>query len=239
MPCPAPHYLFDGSQEFCRWWQSGGERPGRGRSPGSPPEASPSRGPPKICGTSSESMGTGSTIRQRATSGSRRPLWNSIPAVSSAAGGRVRGGSRPHRRARLVESLIRQRGRPDKLVRFSAGLRIARPIRRAFCVSSPARSGVSITGLVQPHRLVLSLDGNPVPERHITLHPRDLLFACCDGITAAASGQTFSTDRVKELVQTHAAQPAAVLVQRVLEAALKFYVTPKDDMSLIVIKRTE
>ena len=52
-------------------------------------------------------------------------------------------------------------------------------------------------------------------------------------------GRVTGTDRVKELVQTHAAQPAAVLVQRVLEAALKFYGTPKDDMSLIVIKRTK
>ena len=51
--------------------------------------------------------------------------------------------------------------------------------------------------------------------------------------------QSLGVERVKELVAAHAAQPAAVLVQRVLEAALNFYGTPKDDMSLIVLKRTE
>jgi len=91
---------------------------------------------------------------------------------------------------------------------------------------------------IPPTGLVLGLMETQYTERRVTFHPGDLLFACSDGITAAASGQTFGTDRVKELVQTHAAQPASVLVQRVLEAALKFYGTPKDDMSLIVIKRT-
>jgi phosphoserine phosphatase RsbU/P len=91
---------------------------------------------------------------------------------------------------------------------------------------------------IPPTGLVLGLMETHYTERRVTFHPGDLLFACSDGITAAASGQTLGTERVKELVQTHAAQPAAVLVQRVLEAALKFYGTPKDDMSLIVIKRT-
>ena len=66
-----------------------------------------------------------------------------------------------------------------------------------------------------------------------------LVFACSDGITAAASGQSFGVGRVKELVLAHAHQTAAVLVQRILDAALRFYGTPKDDKSLLVLKRTE
>jgi phosphoserine phosphatase RsbU/P len=91
---------------------------------------------------------------------------------------------------------------------------------------------------IPPTGLVLGLMETQYAERRIVFEPGDLLFACSDGITSAASGETFGVERVKELVAANAAQHAAVLVQRVLDAALKFYGTPKDDMSLIVIKRT-
>jgi hypothetical protein len=92
---------------------------------------------------------------------------------------------------------------------------------------------------IPPTGLVLGLMETRYTERQITFQPGDLLFSCTDGITAAASGQSFGEERVKELVVTHRAQPAALLLQRVLDAALQFYGTPKDDMSLIVIKRKE
>jgi phosphoserine phosphatase RsbU/P len=91
---------------------------------------------------------------------------------------------------------------------------------------------------IEPTGLVLGLMETRFAERRITFEPGDLLFACTDGITAAASGQNFGVERVQELVIAHRAQPAAVLVQRVLDSALKFYGTPKDDMSLIALKRT-
>jgi hypothetical protein len=92
---------------------------------------------------------------------------------------------------------------------------------------------------IPPTGLVLGLVETRYTEQRISFEPGDLLFSCTDGITAAASGQTFGDVRVKELVAAHAAQPAAILVQRVLDEALRFYGTPKDDMSLIVIRRTE
>lgn len=92
---------------------------------------------------------------------------------------------------------------------------------------------------IEPTGLVLGLMETQYRERRITFAPGDLLFACSDGITAPASGETLGVERVKELVVAHRAQPAAVLVQRVLDAALKFYGPPKDDMSLIALKRTE
>ena len=90
-----------------------------------------------------------------------------------------------------------------------------------------------------PTGLVLGLMETPYAELRVRLEPGDLLFACSDGITAAASGESMGVERVTELVVAHAEQPAAILVQRILEAALAFYGTPKDDMSLIVLKRTE
>ncbi len=92
---------------------------------------------------------------------------------------------------------------------------------------------------ILPTGLVLGLMETRYAERRVRFEPRDLLFACSDGITAAAAGENLGVERVKELVQTHSHEPAAMLVQRVLDCALKFYGTPKDDMSLIVIKRTE
>jgi hypothetical protein len=92
---------------------------------------------------------------------------------------------------------------------------------------------------IPPTGLVLGLMETGYAESRVRFEPGDLLFACSDGITAAASGQSLGVDRVKELVAAHADQPAAVLVQRVLDAALRFYGTPKDDMSLLVLKRTE
>lgn len=91
---------------------------------------------------------------------------------------------------------------------------------------------------IPPTGLVLGLMETHYEEVPVQFEPGDLLFACSDGITAAASGESLGVERVKELVVTHAAQPAALLVQRVLEAALSFYGTPKDDMSLIALKRT-
>jgi serine phosphatase RsbU (regulator of sigma subunit) len=92
---------------------------------------------------------------------------------------------------------------------------------------------------IPPTGLVLGLMETRYTERQIGFEPGDLLFACSDGITAAASGQNLGVERVKELVRAHADQPAALLVQRILDAALRFYGTPKDDMSLLVLKRTE
>jgi len=91
---------------------------------------------------------------------------------------------------------------------------------------------------ILPTGLVLGLMETHYAEIRVQFEPGDLMFACSDGITAAASGQSLGVDRVKELVLAHADQTAAVLVQRILDAALRFYGTPKDDMSLLVLKRT-
>jgi hypothetical protein len=92
---------------------------------------------------------------------------------------------------------------------------------------------------IPPTGLVLGLMEARYAETRVRFEPGDLLFACSDGITAAASGESMGIPQVKELVAAHRAQPAAILVQRVLDAALRFYGTPKDDMSLIALKRTE
>jgi phosphoserine phosphatase RsbU/P len=91
---------------------------------------------------------------------------------------------------------------------------------------------------IPPTGLVLGLMETRYTEVTVRFEPGDLLFACSDGITAPAAGESLGVEQVKELVVAHAQQSAALLVQRVLEAALDFYGTPKDDMSLLVLKRT-
>ena len=92
---------------------------------------------------------------------------------------------------------------------------------------------------IPPTGLVLGLMETRYAEARVRFEPGDLPFACSDGITAPAAGESLGVERVKELVTAHASQPAATLVHRVLEAALRFYGTPKDDMSLIALKRTD
>ena len=92
---------------------------------------------------------------------------------------------------------------------------------------------------IPPTGMVLGLMETRYVERRVSFEPGDMLFACSDGITAAAAGPSLGVPRVKELVRENRAQSAALLGQRVLDSALNVYGAPKDDMSLIVLKRTE
>jgi serine phosphatase RsbU (regulator of sigma subunit) len=76
-------------------------------------------------------------------------------------------------------------------------------------------------------------------EVRVHLAPGDLLFTCSDGVTDPGGVEPLGVDRVKELVARHAEEPARDLAERILDAALERYGHPRDDMSLIILKRTE
>lgn len=92
---------------------------------------------------------------------------------------------------------------------------------------------------VPPTGLVLGLMETRYAEVRVHLNPGDLLFACSDGVTDPGGVEPLGTEGVKALVARHAEEPARDLVERVLDAALARYGHPRDDMSLIVLKRTE
>jgi hypothetical protein len=91
---------------------------------------------------------------------------------------------------------------------------------------------------IPPTGIVLGLMEARYAETRISFKPGDLLFACSDGITAPAD-ERLGQEQVAELVRAHRTQPAGMIAQHVLDAALAFYGTPRDDMSLIVLKRTD
>jgi len=92
---------------------------------------------------------------------------------------------------------------------------------------------------VMPTGLVLGLMETRYAELRIHLNPGDLLFACSDGVVEPAGPRQLGVPAVKEMVARFAQEPAVALVDRVLDDALRFYGHPIDDMSVIVLKRTE
>jgi hypothetical protein len=92
---------------------------------------------------------------------------------------------------------------------------------------------------IPPTGLVLGLMETRYAEMRVHLFPGDLLFACSDGVTDPGGVEPLGVDRVKELVARHAEEPARDLVERILDAALARYGHPRDDMSLIALRRTE
>lgn len=80
-------------------------------------------------------------------------------------------------------------------------------------------------------------------EVELQFHPGDILFFCSDGITEARSRdlakarEMFGTERLHEVVCGNAHLPAGEIADRVVQTAIDFSGSPKDDMSLVVIKR--
>lgn len=73
-------------------------------------------------------------------------------------------------------------------------------------------------------------------ERRIELVPGDLIFACSDGITQARGADSMGEARVRDVVLAHADRSAAEIRDSVLHAALDFYGSPVDDISLVVVR---
>ena len=76
-------------------------------------------------------------------------------------------------------------------------------------------------------------------EIAVTLAPGDLLFFCSDGVAEAGDPRTFGEARVKEIVREHRKQSADAIADAVFAAARACCGTPRDDMSLLVIKASE
>ncbi len=92
---------------------------------------------------------------------------------------------------------------------------------------------------IAPTGLALGVMETRYREMRLPLESGDILFACSDGVTDPAPEVALGEDWVREQVRAGAELSATALVDRVIEAALDVYGTPRDDMSVIVVKCTE
>lgn len=92
---------------------------------------------------------------------------------------------------------------------------------------------------IEPTGLALGMIETRYREVRISFEPGDLLFTCSDGVTEPSADLKLGEEWVKEQVAQYAHLSASELVEQVLQAALNVYQTPRDDMSVLVVKRTE
>lgn len=92
---------------------------------------------------------------------------------------------------------------------------------------------------IEPTGLPLGLMETTYGEVRLDLEPGDLFLTCSDGITEPSAERRLGEEWVMGQVAAGAHLRAAELVERILQAALDYYGAPLDDMSILVIRRTE
>jgi sigma-B regulation protein RsbU (phosphoserine phosphatase) len=86
-----------------------------------------------------------------------------------------------------------------------------------------------------------TFDGATYEERVLPLRAGDVFVFFTDGVTdARGGGQEFGVDRLRQLVDAHAALPAPRLGEKILEDVHRLLgrESPGDDMTLVVVKLT-
>ena len=91
---------------------------------------------------------------------------------------------------------------------------------------------------VEPTGLALGMIETRYTETRITLEPGDIFFTCSDGITEPSADARLGEEWVRDQIAAGAHLSAAGLVEQILSEALRYYRTPRDDMSILVVKRT-
>jgi sigma-B regulation protein RsbU (phosphoserine phosphatase) len=84
-----------------------------------------------------------------------------------------------------------------------------------------------------------TFDGATYEERTLPLRPGDIFVFFTDGISDARGGaEDYGADRLRGLVEAHAALPAPRLGEKILEDVKRFIgqESPSDDMTLVVVK---
>jgi len=92
---------------------------------------------------------------------------------------------------------------------------------------------------IEPTGIALGLMETRYRETRLALEPGDIFFTCSDGVTEPHADGALGETWVRELVARSAHLSAADLVEQILAEALHYYGTPKDDMSVLVVKRTD
>jgi hypothetical protein len=91
---------------------------------------------------------------------------------------------------------------------------------------------------IAPTGAALGLMETKYREARIAMEPGDVFFTCSDGVTEPSAELALGEDWVREQIVAGADLSAAELVDCVLAEALRYYGTPQDDMSVLVVKRS-
>jgi sigma-B regulation protein RsbU (phosphoserine phosphatase) len=167
-----------------------------------------------------------------------------MAAVKFVSGVLFRGSTSPTSvMERTNHSLLRETS-PDKMATmvYAWVYPQTRRVRLVNAGHSPAFLCRGATGAVEDIPAtgpLLGLIETTYDEIAVTLAPGDLLFFCSDGVAEAGDPRTFGEARVKEIVREHRKQSADAIADAVFAAARACCGTPRDDMSLLVIKASE
>lgn len=74
-------------------------------------------------------------------------------------------------------------------------------------------------------------------EVRLSLYPGDIFVTCSDGVSEPSAEVALGVEWVERRVADLAQESAATIVERLLSDALRVYGTPRDDMSVLVVKR--
>jgi phosphoserine phosphatase RsbU/P len=91
---------------------------------------------------------------------------------------------------------------------------------------------------IDPTGVALGMIQTRYREVTLEMEPGDIFFTCSDGVTEPSADGALGETWVRKTVAQARDLRAAQIVDRVLEEALRFYGSPLDDMSVLVIKRT-
>lgn len=92
---------------------------------------------------------------------------------------------------------------------------------------------------IEPTGIALGMVETRYREVRLNMEQDDFLFTCSDGVTEPTGSGTAGEQWVQGQLARVVSGSATEIVDHILQSALRLYPTPKDDMSVLVIKCTE
>jgi hypothetical protein len=92
---------------------------------------------------------------------------------------------------------------------------------------------------IEPTGIAMGMVETKYSEVRISIEPGDLFFTCSDGVTNPMADGALGEEWVQERIVAGLGLSASDLVENILEEALEAYKSPLDDMSVVIVKRTE
>ncbi|MGV3721476.1 MAG: PP2C family protein-serine/threonine phosphatase [Actinomycetota bacterium] len=92
---------------------------------------------------------------------------------------------------------------------------------------------------IPPTGVALALMETRYREVRLEMALGDVFLTCSDGVTAPDAQHALGEDWVRDRLQELHQQPAAEIVAEIITRALAEYGSPLDDMSVLVVKRTD
>lgn len=92
---------------------------------------------------------------------------------------------------------------------------------------------------IPPTGIALGMMETKYRHTRIYLEKGDIFLTCSDGVTQPSGDSDLGVEWVQAQIAELAGEPARVMVDELIERALRFYGTQRDDMSVVLVKRLE